>query len=526
MYPLRAFLVLVLVLLGTVQACAHAVLLETVPPDRAVVATSPDMMILRFNETVQPIAVELQGNTTGRIAADLVVVDHEIHLVPRAPLAAGSYFVSYRVASADSHPVAGSFLFAVGAAPAEWTVPALNIATYTGWTWAAAINRAFFLAAAFMAVGGLLFAFVVRRAQPVERVVVPAAQFGAVSAIIGIYLQGGVLMDAADAVPWNMEIWRIGLSSTRGAALIAAACGLFLCTARRVRFSLVGAAIVIASFAVSGHAATAMPHWIAIPTLLLHVGAVAFWLGSLAPLLFVLREAGTGRHGVFRRFSDFGTAIVPQLILAGIILAVLQIQRADAFFNSAYGLILALKLALVGLLLVIAICNRWILMPEMAENIAGHTGRFRRAIQGELALGFAILVVTAFLSQTVPPRSTLEHEVAAIDAARDTGQTVLVVAHDRKAVVAVTPARPGRNTIRVRILDNDDGVIDPMDVAVDLFNTDAGIEPLQRRLEGVADGYFELTGPELAVAGRWTIRIDALINDFEKAIFETEILVK
>jgi hypothetical protein len=35
-----------------------------------------------------------------------------------------------------------------------------------------------------------------------------------------------------------------------------------------------------------------------------------------------------------------------------------------------------------------------------------------------------------------------------------------------------------------------------------------------------------LTGPELAVAGRWTIRVDALINDFEKAIFETEILVK
>jgi copper transport protein len=217
---------------------------------------------------------------------------------------------------------------------------------------------------------------------------------------------------------------------------------------------------------------------------------------------------------------------VPQLILAGIILAILQIRTPDAFFASAYGLLLALKLSLVALLLVVAVCNRWILLPEMMDNIDGHANRFRRAIRGELALGFAVLCTTAFLAQTVPPRSTLDVEAAQIDAARGSGQTVLIVARDHKALLAVTPARPGRNAIRVRILRGDDSLIDPLEVTIDLSNAEAGIEPLQRKLVAAADGYFDYSGPELAVAGRWTVRIDALIDDFQKAMFETEIVVK
>jgi copper transport protein len=526
MRAVLAVLVAVVCLGWAGTARAHAVLLETVPSDRSVVAEPPEIVILRFNETVRPITVELRDASASRIAADAISVDHEIHIVPRNALEPGAYFLSYRVTSGDSHPVAGSVLFAVGRAPAEWMEPGISLAAYTGWTWAAAVNRSFFLAATFLSVGGLMFVIVVRGAHPLRPLIRRAAAVGIVTAIVGIYLQGGVLLDAADVSPWDGEIWRVGGDNTRGQALLLAASGLLLCTVRLLPIATLGVLAVVASFALSGHASTASPQWIAIPTLLLHVGAVAFWLGSLVPLIAALPSAHPVRLGIFRRFSDLAAVLVPQLMLAGLILAILQIRTPDAVFASAYGLLLSLKVSFVALLLVIAACNRWILLPEMIDHIDGHAARFRRAIQAELALGFAILCATAFVAQTVPPRSTWEHEIGQAGDARGAGQTVLIAARERKALLIVSPARPGRNTIRVRILSGDDRVLDPIEVTIDLLNAEAGIEPLQRKLASIDDGYFEYSGPELAVTGHWTIRIDALIDDFQKAIFETEILVK
>ncbi len=283
---------------------------------------------------------------------------------------------------------------------------------------------------------------------------------------------------------------------------------------------------IVASFALSGHAATAAPRWIAIPTLLLHVVVVAFWLGSLIPLLSALHKERGRRRAIFRRFSEIAVLAVPQLVVAGVVLAVLQIQRFDALFGSVYSLTFTVKLLLVSLLFTLAMINRWILTPEMAEDVPGHVHRFRVTIYGELGLGFAVLCVTAFLSQTVPPRSLTAQQDAVIEATRTAGQTMLIPAGDRKALLMVTPARAGRNTIRARIFAADDGIIDPLEVAVELSNPRAGIEPLRRVLASVGDGFFEYAGPDLAIAGRWVVRIEALIGDFEKSFFETEISVE
>ena len=42
---------------------------------------------------------------------------------------------------------------------------------------------------------------------------------------------------------------------------------------------------------------------------------------------------------------------------------------------------------------------------------------------------------------------------------------------------------------------------------------------------GIAYGFVR-TGPELAVPGTWTLRVEALIDDFEKAIFATRIIIR
>ena len=526
---MRVLLVLIIagfVLILGGEARAHAVLLETNPADRLVVADAPREIALRFNEVVEPILIELRDSQATAVPADVNVADRDIRIRPRTALANGAYIVSYRITSADSHPVAGSFLFAVGSAPAEWMASGVSAPIYTKWTWAAAFNRALFLAAAMIAAGGVIFQLIAGGTPVLRPFVLPIASLGVATAILGIYLQGGLLLDAVAADPFDGPIWRIGLTSTRGSALSLAAAGFVLLFSHRRVVSILGAAAVLASFVLSGHAATAAPQWIAIPTLLLHVSVVAFWLGSLSPLLAGLTQAPRERNAVFRRFSDVATVIVPQLVVAGLILTTLQVQKFDALFGSAYSLILLTKLMLVGLLFTLAACNRWILMPEMIDGVPGHVRRFRYSIFAEIALGFSILVATAFLSQTVPPRALAEHEAAVAEAARESGQTILVVASPRKALIMLTPSRAGRNTIRVRVLDSSDAPVEPLEVSVDLSNSVAGIEPLHRDLTAMGEGYFELTGPELTVGGSWTVRVHALINDFEKSFFETEILVK
>ena len=40
------------------------------------------------------------------------------------------------------------------------------------------------------------------------------------------------------------------------------------------------------------------------------------------------------------------------------------------------------------------------------------------------------------------------------------------------------------------------------------------------------DGRFQLAGPELALPGTWALRGEVLIDDFEKAIFATRVVVR
>ena len=103
-------------LLGAEPAGAHAMLLESDPADGAVLAQSPAMVVLRFDEPVTLAKVEIL-DSTGKPAGGAITVmaqDAELHLHMPATLAEGSYLLSYHVTSLDSHPVGGTMSFSIG----------------------------------------------------------------------------------------------------------------------------------------------------------------------------------------------------------------------------------------------------------------------------------------------------------------------------------------------------------------------------------------------------------------------------
>jgi methionine-rich copper-binding protein CopC len=101
------------------------------------------------------------------------------------------------------------------------------------------------------------------------------------------------------------------------------------------------------------------------------------------------------------------------------------------------------------------------------------------------------------------------------------GVSVKAEDHGRMAEIEITPAKAGRNLIVARI-----GLPKPpMEVAIELSQKEAGIEPLRRVLT-LRDGAYVLDGPELLVPGTWNLTLDVLVNDFDKAFFDAEVPIQ
>jgi copper transport protein len=514
---------------------AHAVLVETIPADRAVLAEAPAQIVLRFNEPVRAVAAQVLDQEARRVAGDDVrSTNDELRIGVPQPLAAGTYVVSYRVISADAHPVSGSFLFAVGAAPETWLEQTAPAKPPVHWPAVASVARALFLAGAMVVAGGAIFLLLFHRGdrgtwQRLQPIATLAAVGASIAAVLSVGLQGALIAGAGSNALFNGAVWRLGAESTRGTAALVAIIGLVLTAFAISRSSrwlaIVGVATIIASFALSGHAATAMPRYIAVPVLLLHAAGAAFWLGSFVPLLMILDNC-IAVATIFRRFSWRALVIVPMVLLAGLVLAILQVRHLEALPATNYGITLMLKLALVAALLVIAFINRRVLTPRLSAGRPEAFTWLRITIRAELVLGFLILVMTSILSQTIPPRSLGPADAHQHDVAVREGVAVALMQRGRMAVIEVEPARAGRNTVSLYLTDQMGQPVSPLEVEVELSNLAAGIAPLRRKLVRTQAGHYQYSGPELALAGRWILRLDLLINDFEKAILETEIAIR
>lgn len=513
-------LLLVLLLLAGVAfeaapVAAHSVLLSTEPSDRQVMAEAPKAVVLTFNEPVTPITVQVIEAGGRVIARESLPIDNALAIILPPGLADGTYIASWRVTSLDSHPIAGSLIFAIGAPPASWTAPVAE--ADQGWRMAFFLVRSALSIALMLAAGGAFSLLLVRPAQSLHPLFARLAKIAMALAFLVVGIQGGLLRGGpATDLLW-ISTWHLGASTTRGLSAGVAIVGLavLLIGLRRDRrlLMLVGAIAAISSVAFTGHTGTASPRWLAAPLLTLHAMLAAFWIGSLIPLLDGLERKKETKQLV-ARFSTMATVAVPILIFCGVGLVFRHVTNIEDVTGSRYGTLLLVKLALVLVLLAMAAVNKWVLTPRLPRTSAALV----TTIRAELGLGLTILAVTALLSQTPPPASDHLH---IHDAGHLHGMAARMESGGHVAEIEITPAVPGRNLIIVRL----DLASDPKEVAIEFSNPAAGIETIRRPMTN-DNGAYVLEGPELVVAGDWKIRLDVLVTDFDKTTFETEIPIR
>lgn len=409
---IAAVLTLGAVLLTAAPVSAHAMLTGTEPVGGTAVAKSPDRVVLRFSETVQiplgsirvfasPSGKQVETGAAGRVDGQSSAVG-----VKLPELDDGTYIVTWRVTSADSHPIHGAFTFTVGEATGGEADAALVeklLASGGGDTAVGALYaviRFVVFTALVLLVGGLAFVALLwpggaGLARP-RRILWAAWIAATVTTAIGIPVQavyaGGLPLSkiASSTVLAGMlddrfgQVWaaRLVLLALTAAVLVA----LGRWTARPASAGgapspepaagrqppgpalptpLLAAGAVLSlgllvTPGLAGHAATEDLVPLAMVADVLHLAAVSLWLGGLALLVAAVlpRRVAGELAGIVPRFSRLAFISVVTILVTGTFQGWRQVRSTDALTDTTYGRLLIVKVVLFGLLVGLAGLSR------------------------------------------------------------------------------------------------------------------------------------------------------------------------
>ena len=531
--------------LGMTAASAHATLESSTPADGQSVPTSPSELRITFSEAVTTISGGLSVlNADGKTVdtGNSEIVGGRTLVAPISEtLSDGTYVATYRVLSADGHPVSGSILFGVGNGALDRSAQPSSSGDRL-WEIIGGISRFIMYLAALVAAGVAFFlAFIHDRAEDRWRIV-PFVRIGSILALfsaIGIVMSQAALLTGKGAgavtdsnvlrdvlnqnLGWSLALLMIGLAAVHLSTDLS----------KKVvsqSLALYGGLAVTVSFAVWGHATELSPKAISLAADAIHATAAALWLGGLVGLVMVLSlrtpETVRSTAGIIGRFSLMAFWSVIALTIAGL---TLTITGSDANLNSilttTWGQLVLAKIGLTLIVVLIAAWNRRTLVPSLTsptENngeLAVRWATLLRTIRTEAVLLVAVVALTAIVVNVPPARTAVVAKTDRVDITQrvDTGNVQL----------SVDPAIVGPNTVAVRYTD---GTGQPINVAnsmsIEFSQPSAGLEPITRQVPALEPGVFVIQGNELSIPGTWTITIAVRTGDFTEQRTSFEVPVR
>jgi copper transport protein len=341
---------------------------------------------------------------------------------------------------------------------------------------------------------------------------------GLVATLLSVGLQGLDVLALPLGDGLRGDIWRTGFGTAYGptatvaALAMAAGIGAITIPSRFVArgLSLAGLLAVGLALSLSGHAATAEPQVLTRTCVFLHGVCLAFWIGAFLPLIVAI--GGAQRDDVMlARFSRWIPIPLATLVMTGTILAIVQLDHVDALWTTRYGLVLSCKLALVVALLALGALNRYRLVPRVAAGKAARP--LTVTISCEVAIALAIFALVALWRFTPPPR-------ALADAAH-----VSLHLHGERAMaqIEIDPLRSRGADVTVQVLDGEFRPLVAKELTLVLSDPGAGIEPLRRDAVNEGGSDWRIDNVLIPVAGRWRVRVEILISDFEKIVLEDDV---
>lgn len=512
-------------------ASAHAVVVGSTPVDGSRLTASPASVTVMFDEAVGLNLGYLRVVDAAGRRVDTGTADHpggdgsKISVGLKSGLGDGTYLASFRIISADSHPVAGSIRWVVGdgalgagggpsdSAPVNQAVSSALATSH--WLSFAGIG----------VVGGSWLIFTLwpaGRERPMVRRLIwvgwTVAVLGAVGefALQGPYAAGsglgsalhGQLLDATLHVNSGQLLSvRLVLLGVLGFVLSA-----LFNAGRRLSWAPEAAAMlgvgVIVTFAASGHSQSANPRWLAVLIDALHLSAMVVWLGGLVILLVaaVARREAEDRADLDELaaglpvFSRIAMACVVVLAVTGTIQAWREIGALDAITSTRYGQLVLVKvvlfLALVGLGY---LARRIVLSPSRA------LARLRRGLLTEVVVGAVVLAVTGVLIAQPPGKVALAAERG------KPRSTAVAVTATSNAVVEVDPGVHGSVQFTIQLT----GGIKPTAISATASLPAKQLGPIAMKLQASGPDSYSASGVLLPSAGQWQVNLVVQTSQFD-----------
>ena len=253
--------------------------------------------------------------------------------------------------------------------------------------------------------------------------------------------------------------------------------------------ALLGVGLALAT---TGHAATVSPRWLTAPAVFVHGIALAFWVGSQAPLALAMRGPRQAAIEVLKRFSWVIPFAVAALLASGLLLAVVQLERPDALWTTSYGRVLAIKLMLIALLLAIALWNRLSLTQQAGE------GRESLAVSCD---GRSLPNWSWWSASSASSDSGIHTSVS-----RPSRRPTPVYARYTERLMAditVSRGRSGPVSIAIQLRTPDEQMLAAKAVSVTLTSQENGVEASIAEARSSGEGQWQVS-MAIPVTGRWT----------------------
>ena len=547
----------VLVIVAAPGASAHSQLLSTSPAAGSIVASPPGEIRLTFDESVE---ISLGAIRLYDAAGREVPVGHVRHpggvaaQVATTPptLQRGSYVVSWRVISADSHPVSGAFTFTVGTASdvgsdARGVVSRLlNDSGSRTVSVLFAVAKWLGLASIAVLIGSLWYILWCRRGGRLtgsglrfmtRSVVVAIGSTVAVFVLQGPYAGGTGLGDAFRPSVWSdVATTRFGEAQLVRIGLLLLALAAIRTSARAGRTVFATSSVILSvgiaiTVAVAGHGATGRWIGLGIVADVVHVLAFSVWVGGLFALLSDLRSPAIDPAQLVvaaRRFSDSALVAVVAVAGSGTAQAMRQINSVGSVWSTTYGRLLLLKLGIVLAVVVVAafsrsVTRRWAISltstetpaPDGGDEPVVLRGRLRRNVAIEVVGVAVVLAVSVLLSGTIPAREAVGLPFS---------QTV--VGDGGFAEILVSPARAGSVAIHVTVTNPDGTVPDLSSLTVDLDLPERQLGPFKVPMTRYASNHYIDDRANIPFAGTWRLTVRASVGDFDSRTFVATVPVK
>ena len=532
-------LVLVALLLApAAPASAHAVLVSSSPAASAVVPSGPSEVVLTFSEGVRTVPGKIRVIAPDGSRADRgePTVEGAVVTVPVDPGGArGTYLVSYRVISADSHPVPGAFTYSVGA-PSPPPVDsgtdnradpvvenAVKVAKYLGYAgllllvgpalvlaalWPRRLSRRGPARLAWAGLGLLAFATLAELWLQV-----PYTAGGGL-----LDVTGSGLSDVLGSAFGTAHLVRLGLLAAAAFLLRPLFAGPIGRSDGIILTILAGAAIF--TWPLAGHPAASPAPAVSVLVDAVHLGSMAVWLGGLVMLVvFLLRRADERELGaILPIWSRWAALAVAALLLAGTVQGLIEVASPRALVDTTYGRLLLIKIGLFVLVLGVAAYSRALVRRRTA---AQRPATLRRLIGVELAITAVVLGVSATLVQTTPARVATTQVTGTPAGYWSTTLSSPIYSLQ----VELDPAERGNNSVHLYAYTKDNRPQPVKEWKATAALPSAGIEPIDIPLLPLTDNHAtgEINFP---AAGEWQLRFTVRTSDIDQATVTATVPIK